>query len=280
MIGAATAVLAAVVFGLAAVAQAAAVRRDGARPDTLVGFVRWAAADGLMLAVIVAYLAGFVLHAVAIWLTPLYVAQATIALSLPVTALAARGVAESASGRLWAWVGVAVAGLALVGLGAGDPGPSRDDWTISVPAVVGVVVLGLATLRLAAGRSAGTTGGAAGGLLGVLAGLGYAGSALAVRGVDLPLTPSVLLTALTVPAYGVLAFWSYSLAMTETAVTAATAPMIALQTLVPALVGVVLLGDQVRDGWAPAVVAGVALTTAAAIAISRSRSAVATVGSG
>ena len=45
-------------------------------------------AHPLILLVVAAYLAGFVLHAVAIWLLPLYLAQAAIALSLPVTAVA------------------------------------------------------------------------------------------------------------------------------------------------------------------------------------------------
>ena len=42
----------------------------------------------MLLVVVAAYLVGFVLHAVAIWLLPLYLAQAAVAMSLPVTAFA------------------------------------------------------------------------------------------------------------------------------------------------------------------------------------------------
>ena len=44
--------------------------------------------------VVAAYLVGFVLHAVAIWLLPLYLAQALVAMSLPVTALASHRVED------------------------------------------------------------------------------------------------------------------------------------------------------------------------------------------
>ena len=44
--------------------------------------------------VVAAYLVGFVLHAGAIWLLPLYLAQALVAMSLPVTALASHRVED------------------------------------------------------------------------------------------------------------------------------------------------------------------------------------------
>ena len=62
--------LAAVLFGVAAVAQAGAARRTE-RLDSLLGFVSHAVRDPVMLAVVAAYLGGFVLHAVSIWLVPL-----------------------------------------------------------------------------------------------------------------------------------------------------------------------------------------------------------------
>ena len=68
-------------------AQAHAVRRFDTAPDSLVGFVLRSVRDPWILGVVAAYLAGFLLHAVAIWLLPLYLAQAAIAMSLPVTAV-------------------------------------------------------------------------------------------------------------------------------------------------------------------------------------------------
>ena len=68
--------------------------------------------------VVAAYLVGFVLHAVAIWLLPLYLAQALVAMSLPVTALAShrrrgRGCTAAAGSA----VGVVTLGLVLLSLG-------------------------------------------------------------------------------------------------------------------------------------------------------------------
>ena len=81
---------AAVLFGVGAVVQAHAVRSIDEPTQRLSDFVaRRRCGSPLILLVVAAYLAGFVLHAVAIWLLPLYLAQAAIAFSLPVTALGA-----------------------------------------------------------------------------------------------------------------------------------------------------------------------------------------------
>ena len=70
------------------------------------------------------------------------------------------------------------------------------------------------------------------------------------------------------PAYGLVAFWLYSVALDRSPVSAASAPLIVVQTFVPAVVGVVLLGDGVRDGWWPAIVAGLLLATIGAVVLS------------
>ena len=59
-----------------------------------------------------------------------------------------------------------------------------------------------------------------------------------------------------VSALGLVAFWLYSVALGRTDVASSTAPLIVMQTCIPAVVGVVAFGDTVRDGWAVAVVAG------------------------
>lgn len=115
------------------------------------------------------------------------------------------------------------------------------------------------------------TRGWSGSALGALAGLGYAGSAIAVRGVGLPVEPAVVVTALAVPVFGLVSFWVYSSGMHSSPVTSTTAPLIVGQMLVPSLIGVALLGDQVREGWAAAVVAGLTLAIVGAVSLSRSR---------
>lgn len=255
-------VAAAVLFGLAAVAQAHAVRRDAGGSQGLTGFVLWAVRNPWMLAVVAAYLVGFLLHAVAIWLLPLYLAQASIALSLPVTAVASARLSELLSGRGWLGVGAVTGGLVLLAVGAGPAGEAVEGTGFAVGLVAALLVLLVAGL-LARGAGALT--------LGWLAGLGYAGSALAVRGVDLPLSPAVVASALTVPAYGVLAFWLYSLALDRSLVSTASAPMITAQTFVPALAGLAWLGDGVRAGWGGAIAAGLLLATAGTVLLQRAQ---------
>src|SRR5688500_16895721 len=94
-LGVALGLLSATVFGIAAVAQAQAVRGFEATPDGLLGFVSRSVRDLRTMLVVAAYLVGFVLHAAAIWLLPLYLAQALVAMSLPVTALASHRVEDA-----------------------------------------------------------------------------------------------------------------------------------------------------------------------------------------
>ena len=149
-------------------------------------------------------------------------------------------------------------GLVLLSLGAGDPGEVQ-----TTPAFV--VTLWVAVAALAAASTAARH--LVGPLLGLLAGLGYAGSAISVRGIGTPVSGVVVVAALAVPAFSLVAFWLYSLGMHRAAVPSATAALIVAQTFVPAAVGVALLGDGVRDGWWPAVVLGLFLATGGAAAL-------------
>ena len=251
---------AALLFGLAAVAQAHAVRRFDTTPSDLVGFVLRSVRDPWTLGVVAAYLAGFVLHAVAIWLLPLYLAQAAIAMSLPVTALTSTLLLhERLTAAQWSAVAAVTGGLVLLSAGSGEVGSVVADARFAVAFWLCVAAMVLAGWR--AGRLGG-------GVLGALAGLGYAGSAMAVRGVGLPVGPAVAACAAAVGVYGLVAFWLYSLGLHRAPVSTATAPLIVGQTFVPGLVGVLLLGDGVRPDWWPAVVAGLVLAVGGAIFLS------------
>ena len=152
----------------------------------------------------------------------------------------------------------------LLSLGASPAGDALTGTTFSIALVVAMAALLGAGL---AARAAGPV------LLGWLAGLGYAGSALAVRGVELPLSVPSAVAAVTVPGFGVVAFWLYSLALDRSMVSTATAPMITAQTFVPALVGLAWLGDDVRDGWGLAIGAGLLLATAGTVPLARASAA-------
>jgi drug/metabolite transporter (DMT)-like permease len=255
LLGVALGLLSATVFGVAAVVQARAVRGFGSSPDGLWGFISLSVRDLRTMVVVAAYLVGFVLHAAAIWLLPLYLAQALVAMSLPVTALASHRVEDRLHPTGWAAVGVVTLGLVLLSLGAGAPGEVQTTTAFVASLWVGVAALALASTasRLMPGP-----------MLGLLAGLGYAGSAIAVRGVGTPVDTVVVLAALAVPSFSVFAFWLYSLGMHRAAVASTSAALIVAQTFVPAAVGVALLGDTVRDGWWPAVAAGLVLATGGA----------------
>jgi drug/metabolite transporter (DMT)-like permease len=226
----------------------------------LTTFVRAAVRHPLILVVVAAYLGGFVLHAVAIWYLPLYLAQASIALSLPISALASRRVAEHVAPRQWLAVAAVVAGLFLLAGGAGQAGAVRVSGPFVALLYAGAAAILAAT---ALGRNP------AGEWFGALSGMAYAGSAIAVRGVTWPAEPLVLLAALAVSTFGLLGFWLYSAGLDRSGVSSVTAPMVVGQTAVPGVLGVLLLGDGVRTGWWPGVAAGLVLAMAGAAMVSR-----------
>ena len=262
VIGLVAAVVAAGLFGIGAVLQAHGVRTESEPMETLREFVGTALRNRFIMAVVAAYLAGFVLHAVSIWYLPLYLAQSAVALSLPVTALSAARLRERLRVADWLAVVGIVVGLVLVSVGSGEPGGGRSSPPFALLLWLGVVLLLVFGLR---GRGMGA------GTLGAVAGLGYAGSAIAVRGVDLPLDPSTLAAAAAVPVFGLLAFWLYSLALGRSAVAASSAPLVVGQTLVPAAVGIWFLGDEVREGvvGVVAVAAGMVAAIVGAILLGR-----------
>lgn len=245
-------------FGAAAVLQAHAVRQLDRGARKLGSFVADAVRHPLLVLVVVAYLGGFLLHAVAIWLLPLYLAQASIALSLPIAALGAHRVSEHASTRQWAAVSVIVLGLFLLAAGAGDPGTVRVSATFVAAMYAGAVALLVAA---SIGQQP------PGVWFGTLAGLAYAGSALAVRGVTWPASPLVVLAAVAVSVFGLLGFWLYSTGLERGGVSTVTAPMIVGQTAVPGVLGVLALGDGVRPGWWLAIVAGLLLAMGGAVLV-------------
>lgn len=274
ILGLAAALAAAVVFGFAAILQARAVRRlDASGPDNTSqapatgSFLLRLLRQPLFLMAVMLNLGGFLLHLVAVRTIPLYLAQAGIAGSLAVTALlAVLMMSERLTPGDWSAVAAITVGLALLATASGDIGQDHPPAGFVGWLFVGIVVV--AVLGLAMVRS--RTGYAASGL-GLLAGLGFAGSGLAAR--VLPgLTPAQLWDApatYALPLSGALAFALYSFALRRGSVTEATGPMIVLQTVTPALVGVLALGDDVRDGWALVAVVGFVLTGVGAIALAR-----------
>ena len=218
----------------------------------------------MVVVVVGLYLVGWLLHVVAIARTPLYVAQVGTAVSLAITALVAAWVVGEPLSRLhWCAIAAQIGGLALLALSAGEVGHHDVDTIHAVVLYAGLVVLlvaGIVGVR--------RTGEHSGIVLAVLAGLAYAGSPIASRPLAEPTVDlATAATLLVIGLYGLLGFWLYSMAMNRISVTAATAPVILLQTLVPAAVGILVFSDEVRAGWWPVAVVGLLVSTAGALVL-------------
>ncbi|HTZ29485.1 MAG TPA: hypothetical protein VMC83_36135, partial [Streptosporangiaceae bacterium] len=107
--------------------------------------------------------------------------------------------------------------------------------------------------------------------LGAIAGLGYAVLAVAAR--ILPgFSPGQLVRSpatYTLAAAGIVSFLMYASALEGGSVTVATAAVVLAETVPPAIVGVVFLGDTTRRGLADLAVAGFALAVVGAVALAR-----------
>lgn len=261
---------AALCYGTASVLQAIAARA-ATRPDSGAGvdpalllravrqwrYVAGLALDGL----------GFVLQIVALRALPIYAVGAALAASLAVTAVvAARLLAVRLSPTEWAAVAVVCAGLGMLGLASGQegdlPGPQWLPWAVPA-AALGVLVLGAVGGRLPTrARSL---------ALGLGAGFGFGVVEVAVRLVD-DVSPGALVR--NPAAYGLLlggaaAFLLLTSALQKGSVTTATAGMVLGETVGPALVGVVWLGDGTRAGLGWLAVTGFVVAVAGSLALAR-----------
>jgi drug/metabolite transporter (DMT)-like permease len=255
------------VFGVAAICQAIAARSlpvsSALDPRLIAGLLRrpvfWLAI-GLNLL-------GFVLHVVALRLLPLFVAQAGVSASLAVTAVLAVRLLGDSLRRLeqLSVLGVCV-GLAMLSVAAGETGATRSDSALTAALFAAVAVV--AVLGVWASRGSGSWSVLG---LGCVAGTGFAAVSVATRLVT-DLSPGALVgdpAAYVLVVSGALAFLFYSLGLQRGKVTGVTAPLVLVQTALPALVGIALLGDVVRMGWVPFMVAGLLLTGGCAIALGR-----------
>lgn len=245
------ALLAAALFGAIAAVQASVIRHHGLR-------------SVMMLGVLAGYLVGWLLHLVAIARMPLYLAQVGVGASLVVTALLASFVmGEPLRREHWIAVGTMVGSLGVLALAAGSVG--RSSFTTRTTVVLYVLLVVTAVLGWLATRWRHGNSGVA---VGILAGVAYGGSPIATRAlVDFSWDLDTFAIATSIGLFGTLGFVLYSIALERTSVTAATAPLVLLQTVIPAVVGLGLFGDQVRDGWWPFAAAAFLLSVAAGVVL-------------
>jgi drug/metabolite transporter (DMT)-like permease len=212
---------------------------------------------------------GFALQVAALRLVPIYVVAAAIAASLAVTAIVAAWVLSTRlSGVEWAAVAVVCASLAMLGLAAGPEGTGHG------PAGLGWALLVIVAVVFVAGAAAGRLSDRTRALvLGLGAGAGFGVVEIAVRLIDsIDLTKAAFYSnpaVYAVIAGGLAGFMLLTSALSRGSVTTAVAGMVVGETVGPALVGVVWLGDQTRAGLGWLVVAGFVVAVFATLALSR-----------
>lgn len=267
IISLAGAVAAAVFFGVASVLQArgahAVPAGEGVDPRVMARVLRqWPFLLGLLLD-----LCGFLAELAALRRLPLFVVQAAIAASLAVTALTATMMLGSRLRRKeWLAVAAVCAGLAALGLSAGAEGTPRVGWSFRWGMVAATSLLAVA--GFAAGRLRGRAKTLS---LGLCGGLGFGVVAISAR-VLTGFEPGTLVRdpdTYLLLAGGGLAFLFFTTALQGGAVTPATGAMVIGETVVPAAVGVFLLGDTTRPGFAPVAVVGFVVAVAGALALGR-----------
>ena len=258
---------AAVCFGVASVLQAVAARQTpvgaGVDPRLLVrllGRLPFLLGVGLDLL-------GFVAELAALRSLQLFVVQAAVAANLAVTAVVAVRVLRVRLNRTeWAAVAAVCAGLAFLGLSSGHEHPAQVSMRFRF------VLLGCVVAIAAGGMLAGRLRGRARSVaLGLAAGLGFGFVAVGSRVVT-SLAPLHLLrdpATYVVAGGGVVAMLFFATALQRGSVTTTTGAVVVAETLMPAMVGLFLLGDGTRHGYAWVAVAGFAMAVAGALVLAR-----------
>ena len=246
---------AAVAYGLASVLQAVGVRGGALR--------RWWASRW--------YLAGLALDGAA-WLVsliavrtlPLFVVQSVLAASLAVTAVGARlWLGATLRRRQVVAIAAVLAALVVLAAAGGTQSARPAPPWFTVATWVVTIVLVLATWALSRRRSSAA--------LAVLAGLGFSMAATAARaahgGGASALAHDPVVWA--VPVAGAVGATAYAQALERGAVSAATALLWVVETVVPTVVGVTVLGDRVRPGLAAPALVAIVVAVAACVVLAR-----------
>lgn len=268
LLGMACALFAAVCYGIASAVQAVAARAErdetrGVDPRLLLrllGQWRYLASVGLDFV-------GLAAQITALRVLPLFLVQATITSSIAVTALlATRWFGVTLSRTEWTSVAVVCTGLALLGAATDGKGAGHGGYWFHIG------LLAFACLLAGVGAMVGrlpdparTTS------LGLIAGLGFG-----TMGTSIRVLPSLApLEVVRDPALyaailaGVLAGLFYAAALQRGGVVAATAMTLIAETVPPAVVGVLILGDHARHGWMPVAGLGFAVAIAGGLALAR-----------
>ena len=211
---------------------------------------------------------GFVGSIVSARLIPLFLAQTIMSANLVVTAvLGVAFLGVRLRLRDWVAIAVVVVSLCVLGFTSGSIGEDTTGpavhWGVLAFSIM-ILIVGIGLLRLLGARGAVAAG--------LVAGVLFGAMAVAVRvvdGVD-PFHPTVVLAdpaAWAVAIAGVGGFYLFTVALQIGSVTGASAALVAGETVIPGIVGVVLLGDTSAPGMGWLVVVAFAGAVAGAVAV-------------
>lgn len=267
----AAATAAALAYGAASVLLAVGIRQYRRASPAPWPYRLWAArsyAAGLGLDIV-----AFVASLVALRTLPLFVVQSAIASSVAVTALLSALVLHVRLTVAERW-SLGVIGVGLVSVaGSADQGPPVRPDAVAPLLLVALVPIG-AMVVLGRSRRRGSRLGV--GLLSAAAGLGSSGVGIASRVFEVPTSgwpgwwhAAGSLLGIVLVLYGALALTAFTIALERGSVTTVAAVTFAVETVVPAVVGLVWLGDTVRPGtgWVALAGLGFVLTLGGSIAL-------------
>jgi hypothetical protein len=266
LLGLTFAILASLGSGIGSAVEALGIRRAtaaGGRTGDLGPLLR----EPVYFAGLAIDLLGFVCTVIALQLLPLFLVQAVVASSVGVTALlvAASGRPLGRSG--WIALGASVVGLLLLGISSksADAPVLAIDWQWLL---LGLVIP-LSGLGFVANQMKGQTSAV---LLAFTSGLAFTCVAVAARGLDVPdpfwkllVTPGVW----AIIGNGILGTVLFALALQRGRVTVVAAVTFTTETVLPSVIGIAFLGDQVRSGYALVATAGFLVAVSGAIALAR-----------
>jgi drug/metabolite transporter (DMT)-like permease len=268
------AIVAALCYGVASIMQAIAVREastsdtedagSGVDPGLLPRMLhQWR-----FIASIAIDTLGFIAQLIALQRLPLFAVQAMVAANLAVIAvLTALVLRVTLSWREWLAVGGVVAGVGLLGSSAGAEGATHAGFAFKIAVIAATAALGACGLIAARllHDPARTL------VLGTVAGFGFGAVGIAARVLNgfAPLTLVRDPAAYAVAAAGIVSFVFYAAALEGGSVTVATSAVVLAETLPPAVVGVLFLGDTTRKGLTPVAAVGFALAVASAVMLAR-----------
>ncbi|MFJ8045688.1 hypothetical protein ACIRBX_34785 [Kitasatospora sp. NPDC096147] len=267
ILGLTTALAATVCFGFASVLQARGARAVPRESALRAGLPARLARNGPFVLGTALDVAGFGLSIVALRTLPLFLVQALTNASLAVTAAAAvRYLGVRLRPRDLAGITAVVGGLILLAAASGATGRDRAGPPFHFALLLTTLLMLLLTALLARWEGDGVAVG-----LGLLAGVGFGVTSLAVRVLDAsgPLTVFTDPAAYALALGGLGGYLAYALALQRGSVTAATAASGLSETVGPGAVGVLALGDHARPGLGWLAAAGFALAVGGVSALAR-----------